>query len=241
VSPLRDEQASTLGVAIVLEDQTEKKRLEAKRDILRRVLPPSVFDSLPDNPDEWKLGGERREVTVLFGDIRNFTSYAETLPPEQLITALNQYLAIGANAVLEEDGTLDKFMGDMVMAFFNAPVSQPDHGLRAIRVALSMQKAIADFNRNQPEEQKLWFGIGINSGTAVVGRIGTEGRLDYTAVGDVVNYGKRLQENARGGQVLLSQASYDLVRDSVVVNALDPIQVKHRVAVEPVYELLGFK
>lgn len=240
-SPLKDEQATMLGVAIVVEDQTERKRLEAKRDILRRIVSPTVFNSLPDDPDQWTLGGERREITVLFADIRNFTSYAEKLPPEHLITALNQYLAIGANAVLAEDGTLDKFMGDMVMAFFNAPVLQPDHTLRAVRVALAMQEAIAQFNCNQPEEEKLWFGIGINCGMAVVGRIGTEGKLDYTAVGDVVNYGKRLQENARGGQILLSQAAYDRVRDFVIVNPLEPIQVKHREAVEPVYELLRLK
>ncbi len=240
-SPLKDPQATTLGVAIVVEDQTERKRLEAEREIFRRIVSPTVFKDLAENPHKWKLGGERREITVLFADIRNFTSYAEKLPPEQLITALNKYLAIGADAVLEEDGTLDKFMGDMVMAFFNAPLPQPDHALRAVRAALTMQKAIAEFNRDQPEEEQLWFGVGINAGMAVVGRIGTELKLDYTAVGDVVNYGKRLQENARGGQIMLSQAAYERVKDVVVVKAHDPIQVKHRVAVEAVYELVGLR
>jgi PAS domain S-box-containing protein len=240
-SPLKDAQATMLGVAIVMEDETETKRLEAKREMLRRIVSPAVFNSLPDNPDEWKLGGERREVTALFADIRNFTSYAEKQPPEQLINVLNQYLSIGANAVLAEEGTLDKFMGDMIMAIFNAPQDMPDHALRAVRAALAMQQAIAHYNLDQSEADKLCFGIGINSGTAVVGRIGTEMKMDYTAVGDMINYGKRLQENARGGQILLSQATYDRVKDAVVVQALEPISVKHRVAVEPVYELLGLK
>ncbi len=240
-SPLRDEQSATLGVAIVLEDQTEIRQLEAKRDILRRVVSPSVFESLPDDPDEWALGGERREITTLFADIRNFTGYAEKLPPEQLITVLNQYLAIGADAVLKEEGTLDKFVGDMVMALFNAPQDMPQHALHAVRAALGMKATITEINRDQSEENKLWFGIGINSGVAVVGRIGTDKQMDYTAIGDVVNYGKRLQENARGGQILLSQATYEQVKDWVTVQALDPIQVKHRQSVEPVYELLGLK
>jgi adenylate cyclase len=242
VSPLKDEQATTLGVAIVMEDQTETRRLEAQLEAFRRTVSPSVYSALAANPDRWKkLGGDRREITVLFADIRNFTSYAEKLPPEHLINALNQYLALGANAVLSEDGTLDKFMGDMVMAFFNAPLSQPDHVLRAARAALNMRAAIDRFNRDQPEAEKLWFGIGISSGIAVVGMIGTERKVDYTAVGDVVNYGKRLQENARAGQILLSQVAYERIRDQVVARALEPIQVKHRVAVEPVYELDGLR
>ncbi len=240
-SPLKDEQATTLGMAIVVEDQTEKKRLEAQREIFRRIVSPSVYNSLADHPDKWRLGGERRDITVLFADIRHFTSYAEKLPPDQLIHALNQYLTLGANVVLAEDGTLDKFMGDMIMAIFNAPQEMPDHTLRAVRVALAMQQAIARFNQDQPEEEKLWFGIGINAGMAVVGCIGTETKVDYTAVGDVVNYGKRLQEYARGGQILLSQAAYERVQEAVLVRALDPIQVKHRTAVEPVYEVLGLK
>jgi len=241
IAPLKDSENSTMGVAIVVDDLTEKKKMEAKREVFRRMVSPAVFDSLPDNPEELRLGGSRREITVLFADIRRFTTFAEKLDPERLLEVLNHYLKIGADAVLAEMGTLDKFIGDQVMGIFNAPNDLPDHTFYAVRAGLAMQNAIAAHHQDVPEDERLSFGVGINFGTAIVGNIGTELKLDYTAVGDVVNYGKRLQENARGGQVLLSQAAYELVRDRVIANALEPIQVKGRSAMEPVYEVLATK
>jgi adenylate cyclase len=205
------------------------------------MVSPAVFDALPDNPEEYKLGGSRREITVLFADIRHFTTYAEKLDPERLIEVLNRYLKIGGDAVHAHKGALDKFMGDQVMGIFNAPNDLPDHTLAAVRAGLAMQSAIATHHQNVPESERLSFGVGINSGVGVVGYVGTEDKSDYTALGDVVNYGKRLQENARGGQVLLSQAAYERVKDRVVANALDPIQVKGRTATEPVYEVIALK
>lgn len=239
VAPLKDAENSTMGVAIVVDDLTEKKKMEAQREVFRRMVSPRVFDTLPDSPDKLRLGGSRREITVLFADIRRFTTFAEKLDPERLIEVLNCYLKIGADAVLAEDGTLDKFMGDQVMGFFNAPNDLPDHTFHAVRAGLAMQSAILARYQNVPDDERLSFGVGINCGTAIVGNIGTELKLDYTAVGDVVNYGKRLQENARGGQVLLSQAAYERVKDRVVANALEPIQVKGRSAMEPIYEVLA--
>jgi class 3 adenylate cyclase len=241
IAPLKDAENLTMGVAIVVDDLTEKKKMEAKREVFRRMVSPAVFDSLPDNPEELRLGGVRREITVFFADIRNFTSYAEKLDPERLIEVLNQYLKIGADAVLAEDGTLDKFIGDQIMGIFNAPNDLPDHTFHAVCAGLTMQKAIAAYYHNVPESERLSFGVGINFGTGIVGYIGTQQKSDYTAVGDVVNYGKRLQENARGGQVLLSRAAYECVRERVVANALEPIQVKGRTAMEPVYEVLALK
>jgi adenylate cyclase len=239
VAPLKDSENLTMGVAIVVDDLTEKKKMEAQREVFRRMVSPRVFDTLPDSPDKLRLGGSRREITVLFADIRRFTTFAEKLDPERLLEVLNCYLKIGADAVLAEDGTLDKFMGDQVMSIFNAPNDLPDHTFQAVRAGLAMQSAIVAHYQNVPDDERLSFGVGINSGMAIVGNIGTELKLDYTAVGDVVNYGKRLQENARGGQVLLSQAAYERVKDRVVANALEPIQVKGRSAMEPVYEVLA--
>ena len=241
VAPLKDPQDVTTGVAIVVDDLTEKKKMEAKREVFRKMVSRTVFDALPDNPEELKLGGSRREITVLFADIRRFSTYAEKVSPEHLIEVLNQYLKIGADAVLAHSGTLDKFIGDQIMGVFNTPNDLPDHTLAAVRAALAMQRAIAVHSQSMPESERLAFGVGINCGNAVVGYIGTEDKSDYTAVGDVVNYGKRLQENARGGQILLSQAAYDCVQAQVVVHALEPIQVKGRTAMEPVYEVIGLK
>jgi class 3 adenylate cyclase len=241
IAPLKDAGNSTMGVAIVVDDLTEKKKMEAKREVFRRMVSPAVFDSLPDNLEEWRLGGIRREITVFFADIRNFTSFAEKLEAERLIEVLNQYLKIGADAVMAEKGTLDKFIGDQIMGIFNAPNDLPDHTFHAVRAGLAMQKTIAAHYRNLPESERLSFGVGINFGTGIVGYVGTENKWDYTAVGDVVNYGKRLQENARGGQVLLSCAAYERVKDRVIANALELIQVKGRTATEPVYEVVALK
>jgi len=239
VAPLKDPNDITTGVAIVVDDLTEKKKMEAKREVFRRMVSRTVFDNLPDNPEQLKLGGVRREITVLFADIRKFTTFAEKLAPEHLIEVLNQYLKIGGDAVMAQDGTLDKFMGDQIMGIFNSPNDLPDHTLAAVRTALAMQSAIATHSQTMPESERLSFGVGINCGAAVVGYVGTEDKSDYTAVGDVVNYGKRLQENARGGQILLSQAAYERVKDRVITNALEPIQVKGRSAAEPVYEVVA--
>jgi len=241
VAPLKDPEDTTTGVAIVVDDLTEKKKLEAQREVFRRMVSPTVFDTLPDNPEELKLGGSRREITVFFADIRNFTAFAEKLDPERLIEVLNQYLKIGADAVMAQDGTLDKFVGDQIMGIFNAPNDLPDHTYRAVCAALAMQRAIAAYSQNMPENERLSFGVGISFGPAVVGRIGTEQKMDYTAVGDVVNYGKRLQEHARGGQVLLSQAAYERVQDRVIAKALEPVQVKGRTAMEPIYEVVALR
>ena len=241
VAPLKDPQDATMGVAIVVDDLTEKRKLEAQREVFRRMVSPNVFATLPDSPEKLKLGGSRREITVFFADIRNFTPFAEKLDPEHLIEVLNQYLSIGADAVLAQDGTLDKFNGDQIMGVFNAPNDLPDHTYRAVCAALAMQKAVAAHSQHMPESERLGVGAGINCGMAVVGRIGTEQKMDYTAVGDVVNYCSRLQGLARGGQVLLSQAAYEHVQERVIANALEPVQVKGRTALEVVYEVIGLK
>jgi adenylate cyclase len=205
------------------------------------MVSPTVFAMLPDSPDKLKLGGSRREITVLFTDIRNFTPFAEKLDPEHLIEVLNQYLKIGADAVLAQDGTLDKFNGDQIMGVFNAPNDLPDHAYRAVCAALAMQKAVAAHSQHMPASERLSVGAGITCGTAIVGRIGTEQKMDYTAVGDVVNYCSRLQGLARGGQVLLSPTAYEHVKDRVFANALEPVQVKGRTTLEAVYEVIGLR
>ncbi len=239
LSPLKDADQTTQGIAIVLDDLTERKRLEAQRKLFERMVSPAVIEQL--NPNSLELGGKRTDITVLFADIRGFTSFSETLSPEQLVSVLNRYLAAGAECVLDEEGTIDKFLGDAVMAWFNAPIPQPDHTLRAVRAALKLRERIAELHAALPPEAHLAFGVGIHYGDAVLGLIGTEKRLEYTAIGDSVNTTKRLQENAGKNQIVISQTAYERVKDQINVLQMEPMTVKGKREAIPVYEVLGLK
>jgi PAS domain S-box-containing protein len=238
-SPLKDANQTTQGVAIVLDDLTERKKLEAQRKLFERMVSPAVIQQL--DPNSLALGGKKIDITVLFADIRGFTSYSETQSPEQLVSVLNRYLAAGAEAVLDEEGTVDKFLGDAVMAWFNAPIRQPDHTLRAVRTALKLRDRVAEIHAVMPPEARLAFGVGIHYGDAVLGLIGTEKRLEYTAIGDSVNTTKRLQENAGKNQIVISGAAYERVKDFITVKEMEPMQVKGKRELIPVYEILGLK
>ncbi|HTL16467.1 MAG TPA: adenylate/guanylate cyclase domain-containing protein, partial [Patescibacteria group bacterium] len=239
MSPLKNAEQTTQGVAIVLDDLTERKRLEAQRKLFERMVSPAVIQQL--DPNSLALGGKRIDITVLFADIRGFTSYSEGQSPEQLVSVLNRYLAAGAEAVLDEEGTVDKFLGDAVMAWFNAPLPQTDHTLRAVRTALKLRDRIAELHAVLPPEAHLAFGVGIHYGDAILGLIGTEKRLEYTAIGDSVNTTKRLQENAGRNQIVISGVAYERVKDQVEVREMEPIQAKGKREVIPVYEVLGLK
>jgi adenylate cyclase len=242
LSTLRDASAATrLGVAIVVDDLTEKKKLQAREEMFGRYLAPSVIKRLPDNPEELKLGGNRQTVSILFADIRGYSTFSEHIPPEQLVDILNQYLSLSAQAILSEEGTLDKFMGDAVMAFWNAPEEQPGHAISAIRAAWRMRESILAYHQQVPPERRLSFGVGINTGEVVVGNIGTERALNYTAIGDAVNLAKRLQEVSLANQIVLSDSNYALVGDQVEVRPLDAVQVKGRTALEKRWELLSLR
>ncbi len=237
VSPLKDANQSTQGIAIVLDDLTERKRLEAQRKLFERMVSPAVIQQL--DPNSLALGGKKADITVLFADIRGFTSYSETQSPEQLVSVLNRYLAAGAESVLDEEGTIDKFLGDAVMAWFNAPILQPDHTLRAVKAALSLRERITQLHAILPPEAHLAFGVGIHYGEAVLGLIGTEKRLEYTAIGDSVNTTKRLQENAARNQIVISAAAYERVKNQVRVTPMEPMTLKGKRETIPVYEVHG--
>jgi adenylate cyclase len=239
MSPLKDADQTTQGVAIVLDDLTERKRLEGQRKLFERMVSPAVIQQL--DPNSLALGGRRVDITILFADIRGFTSYSETQSPEQLVSVLNRYLAAGAEAVLDEEGTVDKFLGDAVMAWFNAPIPQADHTLRAVRTALKLRERVAQLHAVLPPEAQLAFGVGIHYGDAVLGLIGTEKRLEYTAIGDSVNTTKRLQENAGKNQIVISREAYARVKDYVNVIQMEPMTVKGKRESIPVYEIIGLK
>jgi adenylate cyclase len=236
VAPLKDGTQGTQGLAIVLDDLTEKKRLESKYEVFKRMVPPAVINRL--NPESLVLSGTRKEVSIIFADIQGFTSFSETMDPEVLFKVLNQYVGTAAEAMLLHEATVDKYVGDAVMAFFNAPDDQPDHPIRALRAALRMRDDIHELHKVMEPQFRLSFRIAVHLGEAVVGLVGTQDRLDYTIIGDTVNTAKRLQENGLPGKVFLSDKFYERVKDVVRVNPLEPLQVKNRVRPIPVFELL---
>lgn len=239
LSPLKDADQITHGVAIVLDDMTEHKRLEAQRRLFERMVSPAVINQL--DPNSLQLGGKRVDLTILFADIRGFTSYSEQISPERLVSVLNRYLAAMAEAVLSQEGTIDKFLGDAVMAWFNAPIPQPDHTLRAVKAALLLRETVEGLYKELPEDSHLAFGVGIHYGDAVLGLIGTDRRLEYTAISDSVNTAKRIQENSATNQILISKDAYERVQDAVEVGFSAPMAVKGKSQPVEVYEVLGLK
>jgi adenylate cyclase len=239
LSPLKDADQTTQGVAIVIDDMTGWKKLEAQQRLLEHMVSPAMLD--PVNPDSPQIGGQQRDITTLFADIRGFTDFSEKNSPEELVAVLNRYLAAGAEAVLAQEGTVDKFLGDAVMAWFNAPLPQPDHTLRAVRAALGLRAAIRKLHAELPAEAHLSFGVGIHYGKAVLGWIGTKKRLEYTAIGDSVNIARRIQENAARNQILISKSAYDRVKKDVVAYPHFPLHVKGKSVPLGVYEVVGLR
>lgn len=239
LSPLKDAGQKTQGVAIVLDDLTERKKLEAQRRLFERMVSPAVIEQL--NPNSLQLGGKRADITVLFADIRGFTSYSENLAPEKLVSILNRYLAAMAEAVLAQEGTIDKFMGDAIMAWFNAPIPQADHTLRAVKAALALRESVEILYEKLPPDSHLGFGVGIHYGEAVLGLIGTERRLEYTAISDSVNSAKRIQENSARNQILISREAYERVSGEVEARPHAHMAVKGKTQPIDVFEVLRIK
>ncbi len=238
-SPLKDSNQKTQGVAIVLDDLTERKKLEAQRRLFERMVSPAVIEQL--DPNSLQLGGKRANITVLFADIRGFTTYSENLSPEKLVFTLNRYLAAMADAVLSQEGTIDKFMGDAIMAWFNAPIQQKDHTLRAVKAALALRDSVEVLYKELPEDEHLSFGVGIHFGDAVLGLIGTEKRLEYTAISDNVNVAKRIQENSGRNQILISKEAYERVMEEVKVIPHVEMSLKGKTHRIDVFEVTGLK
>ncbi len=245
-APLRDAHLGTKGATLVFEDLTERRKLEAEQEHIRqtfgRVVAPRVRDRLLADPSNLRLDGTKQVVTTLFADVSGFTSYSERHAPEIVFKVLNNYLSLAAQAILEEEGTLDKFMGDAVLAIWNSPDQQKDHALRAVRAAWSIvQRSQAAHKDFSDPIQRMIFRVGITTGQAIIGNVGTSELFNYTAIGDVVNLAQRLQAAAKPGQILLHKNTYDIVSERVIARALKPLTVKGREQPAEVYELKGLK
>ena len=175
-----------------------------------------------------ELGGSKRDIAVLFVDIRGFTPMSESLKPEQVVEILNEYLSLTTNAIFQNGGTLDKFVGDATMAVFNAPFDLEDYVYKAVCTARDIAAGSAELEKKLMERlgKTVSFGIGVNCGEAVVGNIGCEYRMDYTAIGDTVNTAARLESNAKAGQILISEAVYEAVKDRLEVTEVGVIPLK---------------
>ena len=245
-APLRDAYLATKGATIVFENLTETRKVEAEREVIRRtfgrVVSPRVRDRLLADAGNLKLHGTRKTVTMLFADLSGFTTFSEKTPPETVFKQLNSYLDMAAQSILEHEGTLDKFMGDAVMAMWNSPDPQSDHALRACRAALEIVQRSIDANNNLPgAEHQLVFRVGVTTGPAIVGNVGTRELFNYTAIGDTVNLAQRLQSSARPGQVLIQKSTFEIAKNHVVAEAMPPLMVKGREQAVDVYLLKEMK
>jgi len=209
------------------------------RDTFERFVAPSVVQRVLAKPDKLELGGTRQLISVLFADIRGYTSWSENAEPEQVVETLNHYLSMAAEVILSWEGTLDKFFGDGLMAIFNAPIAQNDHIHRAADAALALMKAANEVN--QIHGHRLSYSIGVNVGEAVVGYIGTDRAMNYTAIGDTVNLAKRLQEMADPGTIYVEQEVVRALGQRVKAQPVGDLRVKGRKTAARAYKLVDLE
>lgn len=219
----------------VLTEERDKRRIKS---MFGKYVSPDVVSEILENPPE--LGGVDKELTVMFSDIRRFTTLSEQLTPQELVKHLNEYLSAMTDVILEHRGTLDKYVGDEIMSFWGAPIAQPDHALLACRSAMRQLEVLSELNSNWPPELRIEIGIGVNSGVMTVGNMGSSGRLNYTLMGDNVNLGARLEGTNKvyGTHCIISEYTYELVREHVYARELDTIRVKGKNRPVMIYELL---
>jgi len=222
---------------------TEEREKKKVRGAFQYYLTASVVEQMLENPEKLKLGGEKKDLTVLFSDIRGFTSISERMTPETLVKFLNEYLTKMTDLVFKYDGLLDKYMGDAIMAVWGAPLDQADHTQRACFTALDMVDELLVLQEKWAAEgmPKLNIGIGINSGPMVVGNMGSERRFDYTVMGDSVNLGSRLEglNKLYGTHIIVSEMVYERVQEQVLGRELDSVRVKGKGQPAKIYELMA--
>jgi adenylate cyclase len=224
-----------------LYDDIESKNILLRRVIGRYVSEEVAAEIVADPGRHLKLGGEKRDVTVLFGDLRGFTPMAERLDAEDVVDILNVYLSHVIDLVFEFRGNLDKFRGDGFMAFFGAPLAHGDDAANAVRCALALQERLKSITFAKFPDLRLLAGIGINSGAVIAGNVGSERRTDYTVIGNEVNLAQRFEANAGPGQILITVATYERCKDSIEVRDLGRLHVPGMQEEIPGYEVLRWR
>ena len=235
--------ALTWIVITVLKFVEEQQQTALLRATFGRYVSPQILEHILDHPEKVHLGGERRDLTILFSDIRGFTTISEASEPEQVVEMLNEYLTRMVDILLAHGGTLDKFIGDAVMGFWNAPAIDADHPRHAVACAVEMIEETARLRERWESEGKaaLRIGIGINSGEAVVGNIGSERVFGYTVIGDAVNLASRLESKNKdyGTEIIISESTLQRMGDGFETVYLDEVKVKGKERAVKIYEVKG--
>ena len=229
-----------VGITILLYflEGKERKRV---RSLFSKYVSKDVVNEIlsTTKSDEIDLKGEEKNVTVLFADIRGFTSMSERMKPHDVVAMLNKFLGGLTEIIFRNKGTLDKYIGDCIMAIFGAPLHDKDHTINAIKAAIEMRDKIAGMQRGA--KKKVGMGIGVHSGVAVIGNMGSKERVDYTAIGDNVNLASRLCGKAEAGKVLVSEETYLAVKSMVNAKIIGPMQFKGKEKPINVYEIISIK
>ncbi|MEM9265708.1 MAG: GAF domain-containing protein [Cyanobacteria bacterium P01_F01_bin.13] len=240
VNPLTAPGGGVRGGLVVLEDISQEKRMKTT---LYRYMTPSVAEQVMALGEDSLMVGMRRDVTVLFSDIRGYTTLTESLEASQVVSMLNEYFETMVEAVFNHQGTLDKFIGDALMAVFGAPLPLENHGWSAVESALDMRERLVHFNRSRKanRQPKINIGIGLSSGEVVSGNIGSRRKMEYTVIGDGVNLSSRLEGVTKqyGCDIVMSEHTYERCRDLVWVRELDLTRVKGKTKPVKIYELIG--
>jgi adenylate cyclase len=231
--------------SVILKYLTEGRKKRAIQNMFQRYLSKDYIEILKKDPAQLRLGGETRELSIFFSDIQGFTTISEKLTPEQLVHFLNIYLTDMTDIITDEGGTLDKYEGDAIIAFTNAPLTQEDHAARMCRSVLKCQRKLAERREEFFQQTGAWIynRIGIHSGKVVVGNFGSKTRFNYTMLGDAANLAARLEGANKffGTYTMISEATKELTNDEFLWRETGTIRVVGRKTPVTVYELLGFK
>lgn len=217
LSPLKGESSETMGVAVVLDDLTDLKQRDETLNVIRTYLSDEMVSNI-QSIEGLGLSGEEREITVMNADVRGFTTFSEKLDPEEVLQIINQYLTTSSNAIQLFDGIIDKYMGDAVVGMYNTQLNPSgDHPLHAVRAAMAIMLDVKAIHEVLPSDQCLDYGIGIHTGMAVLGNVGSPSRKEFTALGEAITFSKKLQEIALPGEIIISEATYAAVADYIEV------------------------
>ena len=232
--------------AIAIQNYRLAKKIEEEagtRAQFQRLLSPNLVDQIVTGALQLDQGGQRRDVTMLFADIRGFTSMSERHTPEQMVQTLNDYFEVVVDILFRNGGTLDKYVGDEIIGLFGAPVALPDSPLHAVRCSLGMFKALEEFNRMRQAkgEEPIQIGIGLNTGPVIAGAIGSSQTLQYTVIGDAVNVAARLCSVAKAGEIIVSQSTMAQVAPHVIAETCEPVRVKGKSEPLQIYRITGLR
>jgi len=232
--------------AISIQNARLATRIEKEaqtRAQISRLIPPSVVEQVLKGELTIEKGGRQQEVTMLFSDIRGFTTMSDGRPPQEIVNTLNEYFEVMVDILFKYSGTLDKFVGDEIIGLFGAPIAIEDAPFKAVSCALAMLQALEEFNRTRAAENQaaIRIGIGINTGNVITGSIGSTRALQYTAIGDAMNVASRLVNVASSGEIIVSENTYRHIVGRVEATALLPVKVKGKAEELKVYRITGLR